>query len=82
MSIRSANAVGWPAAVLVNNAGIALEWNVEPTNSDKIRRTLEVNLIAPVVITESLVPLLSLSQPNPLVVSVRMLGFGALVKLD
>jgi NAD(P)-dependent dehydrogenase (short-subunit alcohol dehydrogenase family) len=48
--------------VLVNNAGIALEWDSEPTNSDKIRRTLEVNLIAPYAITESLVPLLSCSE--------------------
>ena len=44
--------------VLVNNAGIALEWDGKPTNADKIRRTLEVNLIAPYAITEALVPLL------------------------
>ncbi|MBE0584103.1 MAG: SDR family NAD(P)-dependent oxidoreductase [Desulfofustis sp.] len=48
--------------VLVNNAGIALEWDGEPTNVDKIRRTLEVNLIAPYAITEALVPLLSRSD--------------------
>jgi NAD(P)-dependent dehydrogenase (short-subunit alcohol dehydrogenase family) len=48
--------------VLVNNAGIALEWDGEPTNSEKIRRTLEVNLIAPQTITESMVPLLELSE--------------------
>ena len=48
--------------VLVNNAGIALEWDGKPTDSDKIRRTLEVNLIAPYAITESLVPLLSHSD--------------------
>ena len=30
--------------VLVNNAGIALEWDGNPTNADKVRRTLEVNL--------------------------------------
>lgn len=48
--------------VLVNNAGIALEWDGEPTNSEKIRRTLEVNLIAPHAMTEAMVPLLSLSE--------------------
>ncbi|QQR64498.1 SDR family oxidoreductase [Candidatus Kaiserbacteria bacterium] len=48
--------------VLVNNAGIALEWDGEPTDADKIRRTLEVNLIAPYAITESLVLLLSRSE--------------------
>ncbi len=48
--------------VLVNNAGIALEWDGKPTDTDKIRRTLEVNLIAPFAITEALVPLLSVSD--------------------
>jgi NAD(P)-dependent dehydrogenase (short-subunit alcohol dehydrogenase family) len=48
--------------VLVNNAGIAIEWDGKPTNSEKIRRTLEVNLIAPYAITEALVPLLSVSD--------------------
>lgn len=48
--------------VLVNNAGIALEWDGKPTNPEKIRRTLEVNLIAPFAITEALVPLLSHSD--------------------
>jgi len=60
--------------VLVNNAGIALEWDGEPTNSDKIRRTLEVNLIAPFAITESLVPLLSLSQDARVINHSSMLG--------
>ncbi|MBK8946661.1 MAG: SDR family oxidoreductase [Ignavibacteriae bacterium] len=48
--------------ILVNNAGIAIEWDGQPTNSEKIRRTLETNLIAPYAITEALVPLLSLSD--------------------
>ncbi|MEI7675934.1 MAG: SDR family oxidoreductase [Bacteroidales bacterium] len=48
--------------VLVNNAGIAIEWDGKPTNSEKIRRTLEVNLIAPYAITEALVSLLSVSD--------------------
>ena len=48
--------------VLVNNAGIAIEWDGKPTNPEKIRRTLEVNLIAPYAIIEALVPLLSVSE--------------------
>ncbi|MCM0607369.1 MAG: SDR family oxidoreductase [Xanthomonadaceae bacterium] len=60
--------------VLVNNAGISLEWDGEPTNSDKVRRTLEVNLIAPFAITESLVPLLSLSEDARVINHSSMLG--------
>jgi len=60
--------------VLVNNAGIAIEWDGEPTNADKIRRTLEVNLIAPYAITESLVPLLSLSEDARVINHSSMLG--------
>lgn len=48
--------------VLVNNAGISLEWDGKPTNTDKVRKTLEVNLIAPFAITEALTPLLSRSD--------------------
>jgi NAD(P)-dependent dehydrogenase (short-subunit alcohol dehydrogenase family) len=60
--------------VLVNNAGIALEWDGQPTNTDKIRRTLEVNLIAPYAITEALVPLLALSNDARVINQSSMLG--------
>ena len=60
--------------VLVNNAGIALEWDGKPTNADKIRRTLEVNLIAPYAITEALVPLLSRSDDARVINQSSMLG--------
>lgn len=60
--------------VLVNNAGIALEWDGEPTNADKVRRTLEVNLIAPYAITEALVPLLSQSDDARVINQSSMLG--------
>lgn len=60
--------------VLVNNAGIALEWDGEPTNADKVRRTLEVNLIAPYAITEALVPLLSRSNDARVINQSSMLG--------
>lgn len=60
--------------VLVNNAGIALEWDGKPTDAEKIRRTLEVNLIAPYIITESLVPLLSRSDDARVINHSSMLG--------
>jgi NAD(P)-dependent dehydrogenase (short-subunit alcohol dehydrogenase family) len=60
--------------VLVNNAGIALEWDGKPTSADKIRRTLEVNLIAPYAITEALVPLLSRSDDARVINQSSMLG--------
>lgn len=60
--------------VLVNNAGIALEWDGESTDADKVRRTLEVNLIAPYAITEALVPLLSRSDDARIINHSSMLG--------
>lgn len=60
--------------VLVNNAGIALEWDGKPTDADKVRRTLEVNLVAPYAITEALVPLLSRSDDARVINQSSMLG--------
>lgn len=60
--------------VLVNNAGIGLEWDGKPTDTDKIRRTLEVNLIAPFAITEALVPLLSRSDDARVINQSSMMG--------
>jgi NAD(P)-dependent dehydrogenase (short-subunit alcohol dehydrogenase family) len=60
--------------VLVNNAGIALEWDGRPTDADKVRRTLEVNLIAPFAITEALVPLLMRSDDARVINHSSMLG--------
>ena len=60
--------------VLVNNAGIALEWDGQPTNVDKVRRTLEVNLIAPYAITAALVPLLSRSDDARVINQSSQLG--------
>ncbi len=60
--------------VLVNNAGISLEWDGNPTSAEKIRRTLEVNLIAPYAITEALVPLLSRSDDARVINQSSMLG--------
>jgi len=60
--------------VLVNNAGIALEWDGEPTDADKVRRTLEVNLVAPYAITNALVPLLARSEDARVINQSSMLG--------
>ncbi len=60
--------------VLVNNAGIALEWDGKPGNADKVRRTLEVNVIAPYTITEALIPLLSRSDDARVINHSSMLG--------
>ena len=60
--------------VLVNNAGIALEWDGQPTDADKVRRTLEVNLIAPYAITAALVPLLARSDDARVINQSSMLG--------
>lgn len=59
---------------LVNNAGIGIEWDGQPTDTDKVRRTLEVNLIAPYAITEALVPLLSRSSDARVINHSSMLG--------
>lgn len=60
--------------VLVNNAGIALEWDGQPTSTDKVRRTLEVNLVAPYAITAALVPLLARSDDARVINQSSMLG--------
>lgn len=60
--------------ILVNNAGIAIEWDGKPTDADKVRRTLDVNLIAPFAITEALSPLLSRSDDARVINHSSMLG--------
>jgi len=60
--------------VLVNNAGIALEWDGKPADVDKVRRSLEVNLVAPYAITEALVPLLARSEDARVINQSSMLG--------
>ena len=60
--------------VLVNNAGIAIEWDGTPTNADKIRRTLEINVVAPFAVTEAMVPLLAKSNDARVINQSSMLG--------
>ncbi|GAC1351586.1 MAG: SDR family oxidoreductase [Polyangiales bacterium] len=60
--------------VLVNNAGIALEWGGEGTTVEKFRKTLEVNLIAPYALTTALIPLLSRSDDARVINHSSILG--------
>lgn len=60
--------------VLVNNAGIALEWNAEGTSVERFRQTLEVNLIAPWALTTALVPLLAKSDDARVINQSSILG--------
>ncbi len=60
--------------VLVNNAGIALEWDGGPTTAEKMRKTFEVNVIAPYMITEALIPLLTKSDDARVINHSSMLG--------
>ncbi|MEN1727482.1 MAG: SDR family oxidoreductase [Pseudomonadota bacterium] len=66
--------------VLVNNAGMSAEWDGTGTDADKIRRTLDVNLVAPYAITETLVPLLSRSDDARVINHSSMLGSIASVE--
>jgi NAD(P)-dependent dehydrogenase (short-subunit alcohol dehydrogenase family) len=59
---------------LINNAGISLEWDGNPTNSEKVRRTLEVNVVAPFAITDALLPLLTRSSDARVINHSSMLG--------
>jgi len=60
--------------VLVNNAGVALEWNAGGTTVERFRQTLETNLIAPWALTTALVPLLSKSDDARVINQSSILG--------
>ena len=60
--------------LLVNNAGIALEWDGSGTSVEKIRKTLEVNVIAPYALTEAFMPLLEKSADARVIHQSSMLG--------
>lgn len=60
--------------ILVNNAGVALEWDGNGTSADRMRKTFEVNVIAPWALTEALVPLLSRSQDARVINQSSILG--------
>lgn len=60
--------------LLVNNAGVALEWNAEGTNIDRIRQSLEINAIAPWAVTEAFLPLLQKSSDARVINHSSILG--------
>lgn len=60
--------------VLINNAGVALEWNAEGTTVDRFRQTLETNLIAPWALTTALTPLLAKSDDARVINQSSILG--------
>ncbi len=75
-----AHAVAWIGSkfgkldVLVNNAGVALEWNEKGTTVERFRATLDVNLVAPWALTDALVPLLSKSSDARVINQSSVLG--------
>jgi NAD(P)-dependent dehydrogenase (short-subunit alcohol dehydrogenase family) len=68
--------------ILVNNAGISLEWDGNPTTVDKIRRTLDVNLLAPYALTQALTSLLSASDDARVINHSSMLGSISTIEKD
>ncbi|MFN0064307.1 MAG: SDR family NAD(P)-dependent oxidoreductase [Myxococcaceae bacterium] len=60
--------------LLVNNAGVALEWNAEGSTADRLRKTFDINCVAPWAITEAFLPLLSKSSDARVLHHSSMLG--------
>jgi NAD(P)-dependent dehydrogenase (short-subunit alcohol dehydrogenase family) len=68
--------------VLVNNAGIMVEWGVQTTDitAEHLRETFEVNVFGVVTVTSACVPLLRRSR-NPRIVNMSS-GLGSLTLLS
>ena len=60
--------------VLVNNAGISLDWDGQPMTADKMRKTYEVNVIGQWQVSEAFVPLLSKSDDARIINHSSILG--------
>jgi NAD(P)-dependent dehydrogenase (short-subunit alcohol dehydrogenase family) len=60
--------------VLVNNAGIALDWDGTPMTADKMRRTYEANVIGPWQVTDAMLPLLAKSADARVINHSSILG--------
>lgn len=60
--------------VLVNNAGISLDWDGSAMTADKLRKTYEANAIAPFVVSEAFLPLLAKSDDARLINHSSILG--------
>lgn len=77
-AVRTIEAETGRLDVLVNNAGIMIEWDVPTieTTAALLRETYEVNVFGVVTVTAACVPLLSRS-PNPRIVNMSS-GLGSL----
>lgn len=60
--------------VLVNNAGISLDWDGTPMTTEKFTRTFQVNVTAQWAVTEAFVPLLAKSADARVINQSSMLG--------
>lgn len=60
--------------VLVNNAGISLDWDGTPMSAEKLHKTFDVNVVAPWAITEALIPLLAKSNDARVINHSSILG--------
>ncbi len=63
--------------VLINNAGIGLDYNPALSVMDKIQQTVAVNIVGTIRLTEAMVPLLALStSPRIVNLSSELASFG------
>jgi NAD(P)-dependent dehydrogenase (short-subunit alcohol dehydrogenase family) len=63
--------------ILVNNAGIGVDHDQSITLADRVTRTMAVNVLGPVLLTDAMVPLLAASErPRIVNVSSELASFG------
>jgi NAD(P)-dependent dehydrogenase (short-subunit alcohol dehydrogenase family) len=60
--------------VLVNNAGISLDWDGTPMTAEKFTKTFDVNVTGPWRVTEAFVPLLAKSDDARIINHSSILG--------
>ncbi len=60
--------------VLVNNAGISLDWDGSPMTADKMRKTYDANVVGPWQVTEGFLPLLAKSDDARVINHSSILG--------
>ncbi|BGE86929.1 SDR family oxidoreductase [Methylosinus sp. 3S-1] len=69
--------------ILVNNAGIGLDHDASLSTTERMRRTLEVNVVGVARLTEAMTPLLARSKrPRIVNVSSELSSFGLRSKPD
>lgn len=69
---------GKPIDVLINNAGIYRQSNLGELNIEGIREQFEVNAIAPLKLTQALLPNLTTSQASPAKVAIMTSRMGSI----